>query len=49
MKEGGKTLNLFLEKLVRANKKNIWQISGKVNEGDDIKKWPIFKKVNEGD
>ena len=47
MREGGekkhlrkKTLNLFLEKFIRAtirNKKNIGQISRKVNEGDEIK------------
>ena len=30
------------EKLMRASKKNIGQISGKVNEGDEIKKKPIL-------
>ena len=35
----------------RRNKKNIGLISGKVNEGDEIKNnfWPILKKGNEGD
>ena len=33
------------------NKKNIWQISRKVNEGDEIEKELLIylKKVNEGD
>ena len=34
---------------MRATKKNIGQISGKVNEGYEIKKRPILNKVNEGD
>ena len=34
---------------MRATKKNIGQISEKVNEGDEIKKRPILNKVNEGD
>ena len=51
MREGGKkktfrkrqAFNLFSEKekLMRATKKNIGQISGKVNEGDEIKKDPF--------
>ena len=46
MREGGKNKHL--------RKKIIEPISGKVNEGDEIKKkpWPILKKVNhvnEGD
>ena len=60
MREGGKkkhlrkkTLNLFLKKSMRRpNKKNIWQISRKVNEGDKIKKKllkPFLQRVNEGD
>ena len=57
MREGGKktfkkktTLNLFLEKLMRATKKIFVQISRKVNEGDEIKNFcSIWKKVNEGD
>ena len=52
MKEGGK--KTFKKKNIehilgkqwgRPNKKNIGHISGKVNEGDKIKKnWPIKKK-----
>ena len=44
MREGGKKkfkkkkLNIFSEKLMRATKKNIGQISGKVNDGDKTKK-----------
>ena len=34
---------------MKATKKNIGQISGKVNEGDEIKKRPILNKVIEGD
>ena len=54
MREGGKktfrkkeTLSPFLETIMRATKKNIGQISRKVNEGD--KKRPYFKKVIKGD
>ena len=39
-----KTFHLFSEKLLRATKnKNIGQISGKVNDGDEIKKLTYFK------
>ena len=45
MREGDKKqtfkkqkMKLFLEKVMRANKKNIGHISGKVNEGDEKNK-----------
>ena len=49
MREGGKRKHLEKKKH-STHKINIGQISGKVNEGDIIKKnWPISNKFNEGD
>ena len=56
MREGGKKKHLgknkhstyfWKKKIDEGDKKNIGQISGKVNEGDEIKKKPILNKVNE--
>ena len=41
MREGGKKKHLGKKKH-STYKKNIWQISGKINEGEEIKKIHLF-------